>query len=340
VCAALLQNPAAHIAEGLKAQGVTPTPALIAAMAPGIVGRMCLPWSNALFAHFAAPNQQMIEGEWTGTLKAAYRWNDNVMTYASAARGYKSGGYNLDRVQNGVTPATDTSFPGEFVNSYELGTKTTWLGGNLLLNSTLFYQDYKDYQFNGFLGTTWTVLSIPRLTSKGVDTDVMWQTGIRGLMLQAGLTYADTRFGKDIPGAIFQPPTGALYRLPGAHPSFAPEWSGTAGITYEKDIAHDLLVRFNISAKYTSSQNAGTDLMPEKDQNPFTVVNARVGLGSSDGRWMLELWGENITNALYYEVAFNNPVQTASAISRDPANTFGAGYGDPRTYGLTFRYKY
>ncbi|MCT6967237.1 TonB-dependent receptor, partial [Salmonella enterica] len=91
----------------------------------------------------------------TGTLKAAYHWNDQVMTYVSGARGYKSGGYNLDRVQNVVKPATDTSFPGEFVNSYELGAKTTWLGGNLLWNSTLFYQDYKNYQFNGFLGVSW-----------------------------------------------------------------------------------------------------------------------------------------------------------------------------------------
>ncbi len=338
-CAAVLQNPAAHVAAGLRAQGVTPTPALIAALAPTIVGTMCLPWSNANFANFQPPNQQMTENEWTGTLKAAYHWNDQVMTYVSGARGYKSGGYNLDRVQNGVTPATDTSFPGEFVNSYELGAKTTWLGGNLLWNSTLFYQDYKNYQFNGFLGVSWAVLSIPTLTSKGLDNELMWQTGIQGLMLQAGLTYADTRFGKNIPGALFQAPAGALNRLPGAHPSFAPEWSGTAGITYEKDIAHNLLVRFNISAKYTSSENAGTDLMPEKDQNPFTVVNARVGLGSSDGRWMVELWGQNLTNALYYEVAFNNPLQSPSVASRSPQNTFGAGYGDPRTYGLTLRVK-
>ena len=79
--------------------------------------------------------------------------------------------------------------------------------------------------------------------------------------------------------------------------------------------------------------------MPEKDQNPFTVVNARVGLGSSDGRWMVELWGQNLTNALYYEVAFNNPLQSPSVASRSPQNTFGAGYGDPRTYGLTLRVK-
>ncbi len=76
----------------------------------------------------------------------------HLMTYVSAARGYKAGGFNLDRVQSsdglssaaqGIIPVNDTSFPGEFVDSYELGAKTTWAGGNLLLNATLFHQTYE-----------------------------------------------------------------------------------------------------------------------------------------------------------------------------------------------------
>src|SRR3546814_2516016 len=85
------------------------------------------------------------------------------MTYRSAAGGYKGGGFNLDRVQSrsglssGVTvilPVNDTSFGGEFVDSYELGAKTTWADGSLLLNATLFHQTYEDFQLNSFLGTS------------------------------------------------------------------------------------------------------------------------------------------------------------------------------------------
>src|SRR3546814_18309985 len=81
------------------------------------------------------------------------------MTYVSAARGYKAGGFNLDRVQSsnglssgtaGITPVDDTSFPGEFVDSYELGARTTWADGNLLLNATLFNKTYTDFQLNRF----------------------------------------------------------------------------------------------------------------------------------------------------------------------------------------------
>ncbi|MBL2103939.1 TonB-dependent receptor, partial [Klebsiella pneumoniae] len=76
---------------------------------------------------------------------------------------YKAGGFNLDRVQSntglssggaGILPVADTSFPGEFVDSYELGAKTTWADGNLLINATLFHQTYEDFQLNSFLGTS------------------------------------------------------------------------------------------------------------------------------------------------------------------------------------------
>ena len=128
-------------------------------------------------------DQSSTAKEWSGTVKAAYRWNEQVMTYLSAARGYKGGGFNLDRVQSsnglssgtaGFMPVDDTSFPGEFVDSYELGAKTTWLDGNLLLNGTLFYQEYTDFQLNSFLGTSYVVRSIPEVTSEGVELDVLW----------------------------------------------------------------------------------------------------------------------------------------------------------------------
>src|SRR5690606_1002073 len=101
-------------------------------------------------------------------LRASYRWSDRFMTYASAARGYKAGGFNLDRVQSsdglssggpGILPVDDTSFPGEFVDSYEIGAKSTLAGGNLLLNAALFQQNFTDFQLNSFLGTSYVVRS-------------------------------------------------------------------------------------------------------------------------------------------------------------------------------------
>jgi len=118
----------------------------------------------------------------SGTLKGSYRWSDAFMTYASAARGYKAGGFNLDRVQtatgltsgaSGITPVNDTSFPGEFVDSYELGAKSTLAGGNLLLNAAYFHQTFTDFQLNTFNGLNFVLRSVRELTSQGQEHDLM-----------------------------------------------------------------------------------------------------------------------------------------------------------------------
>ncbi|WP_242162756.1 TonB-dependent receptor [Lysobacter sp. M15] len=356
-CGAVLANPAATVG-GALAQRIAiwaflppdVQAQLIGAIAPQVAGFMCLPWANALH-NGRISEQEREEKEWSGTFKAAYRWNENVMTYASAARGYKGGGFNLDRVQSsnglssggaGILPVNDTSFPGEFVDSYELGAKTTWAGGNLLLNATLFHQTYDDFQLNSFLGTSFVVRSIPEVVSRGIDSEILWQpNAIPGLMLQGGLMYADTQYGDDIPGADFVEPTGQLYKLPGAQMSFAPKWSGSASITYEWDFASDLGARFNLGAKYMSDYNTGSDLDDEKLQDAFTVVNARIGLGRRDKRWAVELWGLNIFDAEYVQVAFDGPLQAVGTPQPgDPLNTYNAFLGAPATYGITFRYNY
>lgn len=329
--------------------------AVMASAGPQIAGYMCLPWANALHGVRGTTFQESKEKEWSGTLKVAYRWNQQVMTYASYARGYKGGGFNLDRVQSadgnsasgaGITPVNDTSFPGEFVDSYELGIKNTLAGGRLMLNATAFHQEYEDFQLNSFLGTSFVVRSIPKVTSSGIDAELLWQpAAVRGLTLQGGLMYAKTEFGKHIPGADFTERTplsssGALYKLPGATMPFAPEWSGSLAATYEWNFASNLVARFNVGAKYMGSYNTGSDLDVEKHQDSYTVANARIGIGRADERWMLELWGTNITDTEYVQVGFDGPLQALFPDPGNPLNTFNAFPAAPRMYGATFRVRY
>ncbi len=235
-------NPAAlqRIGAALVSRGVPA--AAVPTIAPQVIGFTCLPWANV--AHNGrSTDQERDEKEWSGTLKLAYNFSQDVMAYASYARGYKAGGFNLDRVQSsnglssgtgGIIPVNDTSFPGEFVDSYELGTKTTWADGNLLLNAALFYQEYTDFQLNSFMGTSFVVRSIPEVTSKGVDAELLWNTGIDGLSMQAGVVYADTQYGDDLL------PDAGMVLLPGSQMSFAPKWSTNANLTYEWDIGGSL----------------------------------------------------------------------------------------------------
>ncbi len=324
-----------------------------AAATPTIVGNLCLPWANPLF-NGRGTHQERKDKEWSGTIKAAYRFSPEVFSYASYARGYKGGGYNLDRAQSsnglptggtGVLPVLDTSFPGEFVDSYEVGLKNTLFNRTVLLNFTAFYQKFTDFQLNTFLGTSFAVRSIPEVTSQGVDADFLWFTPIHGLMVQSGFTYADTKYGKQ---AIPNDPTNALALLPGSRLSLAPKYSASGSLTYEHPVGDNLKARFNIGAKYSSDYITGSDLFPPKTQKAYTVVNARIGLGTQDERWTAELWSQNLLNEKYTQVGFNGFLQGSSGLSATnktyvPANdsiTYDAFLGAPRTYGLTLRTKF
>src|SRR3546814_13614675 len=303
-------NGQARIAAALMARGVPA--AALPQVIPQVSGYGCLPWANPMRVarRDAAGNfiggetsQSLEEKEWSGTLKAAYRWNDSVMTYLSAARGYKGGGFNLDRVQSsnglssggtGILPVNDTSFGGEFVDSYELGAKTTWADGSLLLNATLFHQKYEDFQLNSFLGTSFVVRSIPEVISQGLDAEILWQPrGVPGLMLQGGLMYADTTFGDHIPGGDFVEPTGALYKPPGATMPSARDWSGSASVTYEWDLSNRLPGRLNNGAKYMVDYNTATDPDVAKDQAADNVVHASVGTAPSATPCATGTWDQN-----------------------------------------------
>jgi iron complex outermembrane receptor protein len=314
------------VADALAARGV-PAP-VIPLLAPTVIGNMCLPWENPLFNGLTS-SDKFTENEWSGTLKAAYRWNDNFLTYLSGARGYKAGGFNLARVQSatgmadgssGIIPVTNTQFPGEFVNSFELGTKTTWADGDLLLNAALFHAKYTHYQLNLFSGISWNVDSIPELTTKGVDVDMLWQTKVPGLSLQAAATYNKARFGSQVP---LDP---VLVDLPNSVASYAPKWAASAGIAYQWNFSGNVFGRFNVNAKYSSTYNASGVPGPEFFQPAYTLVDARFTIGGVNKKWNVELWGHNLTNRTYAQVLYPPALQTGSV------NAFLAA---PRTFGAT-----
>jgi outer membrane receptor protein involved in Fe transport len=61
------------------------------------------------------------------------------------------------------------------------------------------------------------------------------------------------------------------------------------------------------------------------------LLTARLGVGAPDGKWTVEIWGENLANKGYYQVAFDAPFQYEQ---------IDAFLGDPRTFGVTFRTKF
>ena len=289
-------------------------------------------------------SQTLDEENVSGTAKIAYRFNDDVMSYLSFAKGYKAGGFNLYRERNGSlalnpgTPGgptvdTDTHFEKETVDSYELGVKTQWADNSLLINGAVFYQDYTDFQLNTFTGLQFIVTSLPQVVSQGVDVDMVWYTPYEPLSLQGGFTYAETTI-EDFGTALqFFRPERENDTL-----SFAPKWSTSLSATYEQPLGA-LLLRANLGARYTSEYNTGSNLDPRKMQDAMTLVNARIGLGAEDQKWAVELWAQNLTDEEYYQVAFDATLQGSSA-GAVATSTIDAFLGAPRTYGVTARFKF
>jgi len=322
------------LARASALRGLVPTSLIRAdgTLASGPYQVLCAASNSPAFGRVGTNEQHLSEEKLTGTAKLAYRFNPEVLAYASYARGYKAGGFNLDRIATTnqtvagqpTAPVLDTSFAPETVDSYEIGFKNTLLDRTLLLNVTGFYQKYNDFQLNAFNGLVFSVASVPKVISKGIDADFLWFTPVHGLTLNGGVTYSETYYPKSNPLFL-----GA--NLPGARLSLAPLWSGSLGVTYERPIAENLVGRFAINAKSVSSFNTGSDLDPVKNQPGYTLVNARVGVQSEDKRWAVEAFAQNLFDDTYYQVGFNAVLQTGS---------YDAFLGQPRTYGVTLRYSY
>ena len=308
----------------------------------------CLPFLSPGYNNFTN-HQHETEHAPTGTAKLAYRVNPQLLLYASYARGYKAGGFNLDRVQCQVgddgcapgtpaviTPIRDTSFKAETNNAFEIGEKATLFDRKLLFNVAGFYQSYKNFQLNTFNGLVFVVDSIPKVISKGVDADFVWFADPK-LTFQGGVTIADTRYHLTTPQLAdlvhkteFQ--GGRHSRL-----SLAPLVSASLSGTYTQPIGEDYQMRFNMGAKYSSKYNTGSDLDPGKEQKGYVVANARLGFGPRNGRWSIEAWSENLFDTHYKQVAFDSGFQNV------PTNATGvldAFLGAPRTFGGTLRLKY
>jgi iron complex outermembrane recepter protein len=310
-------------------------------------------------------NSSRKEKEWSGTAVLSYKFED-VLGYLSYSKGYKAGGFNLDRAglnstlnSFGIATTTDPvirgsrlQFEPEKVNAYELGAK--FASRLFTLNAALFYQDFKGFQLNAFDGLAFTVTNVAKVTSKGVEVDFLAQPVV-GLTTTLGLAIADTKYGKDLIGPSFVQPTatspaGANFQLPGARLTNAPLYSISGSIGYRHPVAGSSLVAgIYTDFRYTSDINSGSDLDPEKNQDGGIVVNARASIGQEDSHWSLEVYARNVFNRNYTQIAFDSPGQGGgtrgnpfSGQGGNPANTqsYSAFLAEPRTFGVTARYKF
>ena len=281
------------------------------------------------------------EQEWSGTASLAYHLNDDAMLYGGYSRGYKAGGYNVDRSGfQGLNPATisaaaftvdSLAFEPEFTDAYEIGLKSTILGGSTTFNINAFYQMISDYQLNAFNGFNFITQNVPDVISQGAEIELTSRP-TDNLTLNFGVVYTDAFYDSTV---VFNPITPAGNTVTSGDPlSFAPEWVVTAGIGYEQPIGDNLKASFYIDGRWNSEYRTQTLARPASgitDNDAFATFNARVGFGGADDRWRLEFWSQNLTDEFYYVGAFSPPLQDGTLVIYP---------SQPQTYGITLRARY
>ena len=335
----------------------------LAGLAGGLIALSCQGNSTAELDGVSLSDSRD-EDEFTGTAILSYKINPDLLTYASYSRGYKAGGFNLDRsaLGNPVTlnvanldPAT-LQFEEETVTAYEIGAKysTREFG----VSVAAFYQEFSNFQLNTFNGSVFLVQNVNSCSDSlgGADQDASAATGAcspdnvepgvvaQGVEVEAylnpvpdvnftlGFTYADTSYENELIGDDSGAPLDpALRLLPGDNLSNAPEVVVTSSFAWTPPIGDSGMEGlFFVNARMTGDFNTGSDLLYGKEQDGFVVVNGRIGLTNIADRFSIEGWVQNLFDEDYTQVAFNTPFVA-------PQQTYSAFLAEPRTYGITLR---
>ena len=368
--------------------GATALPASLQGIAGAIVNLTCQGNSSSSLNALNLTDQRK-EDKVTGTAVLSWKPTPQLLTYISYSKGYKAGGFNLDRSALGqpiFSPSDPRQFGGrnagfntgnlqfdsENVDAYEIGFK--YNGRRFNLNVAVFQQDFKDFQLNTFNGSVFLVQNVDACKTDlaGADRDASSATGAcaasdvkpgvraqgveleasiypaHNLAITAGYTYSRTRFLNNLVGRNTGTPLDvALFLLPGQALSNAPENVVTTSIAWTPELGHSgLSGLIYVDQRTSSDYNTGSDLFPEKIQDGFTTINARVGLRGPAEHWAIELWAQNLLNQNYEQVAFNTPFQGSGSIANTQAfgtradQLFSAFLAEPRTYGVTARFKF
>ena len=275
-----------------------------------------------------SPQASETYGAWTPKFGINFRPNENTLLYASATRGFKSGGYDLGSTDE-VT--AERGFAPETLWSYEAGAKLRLLDRKLNLSLTGFRYDYDDLQVTLFVPPSYAVTqNAASARTYGLELETEARP-IAGLSLTATVAYLDAKYRR-YPGAYtaaFGPFDASGQRL-----NNAPEWSFMVGAQYEATLAGgtgyvgaDYKWQDDI---YFSPANDGVNGVTGylEQQKAYGLLNARAGWTSANGRYGVSIAARNLFDKDYV-------VSTASytaAISGRPAI--------PRTVEATFSFKY
>lgn len=255
--------------------------------------------------------------EMTGRVGIKYFATDDVMVYATASKGYKAGGINLDPRLPDYQPETN--------KMGELGIKSTVAEGRLRLNGALFYSEYDGIQLSSLTAVGTPPALLPNTLNAapaeiyGAEIEMTGQFANLGFNL--GMSALDSEFKEDAMLTDSQTNTNRLVPA-GSSVPFAPKLTTTAGVQYDL-LMGNWSVTPRLQYSYVGAQLSTPFRYTATRVPSRSVWDLRVTMAPS-GRLRLEAFANNLFDKTYIAAQ----VQDASSASG------GIIYGAPRQFGV------
>ena len=267
------------------------------------------------------------------------------LLYAHVSTGFKSGGFYIAPLDNIFKP--------EKLTAYTVGSKNRFFDNTLQVNIEGFYWKYKDQQVN-YIGPTRVT---PTTVGAGLVTTNAGQSRMYGAELElrfqptrsdvftADVQYLNGKFKKfnyflaspngapPRSGCQVAPSNAFTLRPPGQiflvdcsgkQQINSPKW--TANVSYEHTfgLSSDLDLAIGARSRIESSRYLSPEYLPEERQRSYMMSDAYVTLESTDHRWSLTGFINNIENKTIYGGSNLRPIVPVVFNILRPPRTYGA----------------
>jgi iron complex outermembrane receptor protein len=280
-------------------------------------------------------------GQWTGKAGLTWQVDDEVIAYASASRGYLSGG-NIIGLAHVYGP--------ESMWSYDVGMKSRFWDDRVQLNIAAYHEEIAHLQVFVQSGTESGINNVNGITQvNGVEAELD-AIPIDNLRFNVTLnvnrsTYGnyfstDTRFGSPGPACsttiVFV--NGAPFHLcnfRGHTLNQTPPYTVDLGAQYTFNTDFG-----TITPRVDSFISGRVQFLPDNfitsQQKPYTLTNLHLTWISNDGHYKAEAFVNNIENA---DVISNDGLQSIS-LGQQQLEPDNFAYYPPRTVGFRFGVTY
>jgi iron complex outermembrane recepter protein len=257
----------------------------------------------------------------------SYHVTDTVLTYVTAAKGYRPGGPN-EALLGAVgapcqyTQAYRSVYDPDSVWNYELGSKSTLLDGAVTLDAAIYRTDWSGIQGNIVSNCGGFIANLGKARIRGAELEATLRP-IKSLEFGASGSYNDAKFvsiDAVLAGALAISPGDRVASVPKTQVSVSGEWRMPVSALINGYLRTD--------AQYVSSAPTSyTNRTAEYTRPSYTTLNAAIGCYIRDLE--LSVYGQNLANRLQVVDIFQPSGGTPDWI-----------VAPPRTVGLTLRYHF